>query len=73
MKHNELISKLSKLKMEETSLKRSLDVYYMDDKARTRAFNKIKKIKREIDKLNFKLRIEKEINNENSNTNNTKK
>lgn len=66
MKHNELISKLSKLKMEETSLKRSLDVYYMDDKARTRAFNKIKKIKKEIAQINFKLSLEKEMNNEKS-------
>lgn len=73
MKHSDLIDKLSRLKLEEVSLKRSLDTYYRDEKARTRAFNKIKKIKKDIDKLNFKLRIEKEINNENNNTNNTKK
>jgi len=66
MKHNELIDKLSRLKLEEISLKRSLDIYYRDEKARTRVFNKIKKIKKEIAQINFKLSLEKEMNNEKS-------
>jgi hypothetical protein len=68
MKHNDIIEKLSILKLEEVFLKRSLDTYYNNEKARTMAFNRLKKVKKEIDKLNFKLRIEKEINNENNNT-----
>lgn len=70
MKHNELIEKLSNLKLEEKNLKRVLDVYYRDENMRTKAFNKIKKVKKEIEQIKFKLKLEREINNENNNTNN---
>ena len=71
MKHNELIERLSNLKLEEKNLKRVLDVYYRDENMRTKAFNKIKKIKKEMEQIKFKLRLEKELKNENNNTNNT--
>lgn len=71
MKHNELIERLSNLKLEENNLKRILDVYYRDENMRTKAFNKIKKVKKEIEQIKFKLKLEKELKNENNNTNNT--
>ncbi len=71
MKHNELIERLSNLKLEEKNLKRVLDVYYRDENMRTKAFNKIKKVKKDIEQIKFKLKLEKELKNENNNTNNT--
>lgn len=67
MKHNELIERLSNLKLEEKNLKRVLDVYYRDENMRTKAFNKIKKIKKEMEQIKFKLRLEKELKNERNN------
>lgn len=67
--NSELIGKLSKLKLEETSIKRELDRYYRDDAIRSRMFKRLKQIKKEQDKLQFKLRMEKMIKNENSDTN----
>lgn len=66
MNNNELIDVLSKLQLEEKSLKRNLDINYCDEKTRTKLFTRIKEIKKEMDKINFKLRIEKEIRNEKS-------
>lgn len=67
MNNNELIDKLSKLKLEETSLKRELDKRYNDSKKRTELFTRIKDIKKEENKIEFMLRINKEIKNENNN------
>lgn len=64
--NNELIGNLSKLKLEETSIKRELDRYYRDDAIRSRMFKRLKQIKKEQDKLQFKLRMEKMIKNEKS-------
>lgn len=61
MNNDKLIEKLSKLKLEEASLKRSLDVKYCNKKTRTFLFNKIKKLKKEIEKVNFKLRMERKM------------
>ena len=69
MKHNELIEKLSNLKLEERCLKRSLDVYYMDAKRRNKAFNRLKEISNEIEQIKFKLNLERKIKDENNNTN----
>lgn len=66
MNNNELIDVLSKLQLEEKSLKRNLDINYCDEKTRTKLFNRIKEIKKEMEKINFKLRVEKEIRNEKS-------
>ncbi|MBO7527984.1 MAG: hypothetical protein J6T74_08900 [Clostridia bacterium] len=64
MEHNNLIEQLSNLKLEETCLKRALDVYYMDAKARTRAFNRLKEIKNDIELIKFKLMLERKIRDE---------
>lgn len=59
-----LIDRLTQLDLEEKSLKRNLDRYYCDEKIRTRLFNKIKAIKKEKEKITFKLRVERKMNNE---------
>ena len=61
MTNNELIEKLSKLKLEETSLKRELDKRYNNLKIRTDLFNRIKTIKREKEKIEFMIKVNKEI------------
>ena len=66
MNNNELIDILSKLHLEEASLKRNLDIKYCDEKTRTKLFKRLKEIKKEIEKINFKLRVKKEIKNEKS-------
>ena len=60
--NDKLIDQLSKLKLEETSIKRNLDRYYRDENTRTRLFYRLKEIQKEIKVVEFKLRIEKEMN-----------
>ena len=62
--NDKLIDKLSKLELEEKSLKRNLDRFYCNEKVRTKIFNRLKIVQREISNTKFKLRIEKEIRNE---------
>lgn len=59
--NNELIEKLSKLKLEENCLKRNLDVNYLDSELRTKLFKRIKENKKEIQLVKFKIRLEKEM------------
>jgi len=61
MKNDELIEKLSNLKLEENNLKRCLDTSYFDYEKRTELFNRIKGIKKEIQQIKFKIRLEKEL------------
>ena len=69
MKNDELIEQLSNLKLQEKALKRALDRVYNDVEMRTQLFNKIKKLKKEIDLIKFKIRLVKEMKkNENNNT-----
>lgn len=63
----ELIDKLSKLKLEETSLKRILDTKSFASKGKPRIFQRLQEVKKEIDLVKFKLRMEKELNNEKRN------
>ena len=63
MKHNELIEELSKLTLQEKSLKRNLDVCYYDSKKREKLFKEIDKVKKEIKKIKFKIRLEREMKN----------
>lgn len=62
--NDRLIDKLSNLELEEKSIRRGLDRYYMDDKARTRMFNRLKDLKKEKEQVKFKLRLERELRNE---------
>ena len=62
--NNELINQLSKLNLEKSSLKRSLDKNYYNTELRTKLFKKIKAVEIEIEKIKFKLRLEKEKKDE---------
>ena len=61
---NELINQLSKLKLERNSIKRNIDTNYRNRKIRIDLFNKLKEVDKEIEKVKFKLRLEKEMKNE---------
>ncbi len=63
MKHNELIEELSKLTLQEKSLKRNLDVCYYDSKKREKLFKEIDEVKKKIKKIKFKIRLEREMKN----------
>lgn len=69
-KNDILLDKLVRLELEEKSLIRNLNMYYCDNTIKNRLFAKHKKVKKEIEKVKFKLRIESEIrkNDRNSNT-----
>lgn len=70
MNNNELIERLSILKLQEKNLLRVLDRVYNDLDKRTRVFNQIKEIKKETESIKFKIRLEREMKkNGNSNTN----
>lgn len=58
--NNELINQLSKLKLEETALKRHIDRNYYNIEVRTKLFIRLKDVKNEIERIKFKIRLEKE-------------
>lgn len=64
MNNNDLIDKLSRLKLEETSIKRHLDNNNRNQKERHRLFEKLEKTRKEIEKIKFKLSLERKIKNE---------
>lgn len=66
--NDKLIEQLSNLELEEKSVKRGLDRYYTNKKYRERLFAKLDKIRKEKEQVKFKLRLEKELKNENNNT-----
>lgn len=57
----ELINKLSKLKMAERCLRRTLDMKSFTTDGKARIFNQILQIEKEIDLIKFKIRLEKEM------------
>lgn len=59
--NNELIEELSKLKLEEKSLKRSIDVTYYDKEKRTKYFLELRKVKNQIENVKFRIRLNKEL------------
>lgn len=63
-----MIDKLSKLKLEEKNLKRLIDCSFNRNE-RTRLFEKLKIIQREIRDTKDKIRIERMIKNEKSGKN----
>jgi len=71
--NDELINKLSELKLEETCLKRNLDANYLKKDIRKKMFGRLKQNKDEQNKIKFKLRMERELKNENNNTDYPKK
>ena len=50
--------------MNEKMIKRCLDVKCFDDESRRKCFVELQEIKRRIEKVKFKLRVEKEMKNE---------
>ena len=60
---NELITKLSNLKMEKNYIKRAIDTNYNKLNIRIELFERLKEIDKEIEKVKFKLKLEKEMKN----------
>ncbi len=71
MSNNKYIDILSNLKLRKNKLKRNLDIFQYDYEKRTNTFNEIKEVNKEIEKVKFKMNLErrlKKIENNNSNT-----
>lgn len=64
----DLINQLSKLKLEKTSLIRNLDLNYYNIRLRNKLFSKIKIVDKEIERVKFKIRMERLKKNANNNT-----
>ena len=56
-----LLDKLVMLEAEEKCLIRNLNIYYRNTKLKEKLFNKLKKVRKEIEQVKFKLRVEREI------------
>lgn len=63
--NNELINQLSKLTLEEKALKRHIDRNYYNLNVRTKLFARLKIVQSEINRVKFKLKLEKEKKNDN--------
>lgn len=63
---NNLYEELYDLQKKEENIKINLDVQYFDRKRRTLLFNELKKTKKEIEKIRFKIKMKEKINNEKS-------
>lgn len=61
--NNTLIERLSRLKMEESSLKRNLDKR-LNIAERTATFNRLKEVLKEEEMIKFKLKLQKEMEND---------
>lgn len=61
--NNKLIDELSMLVLKEKNLKRVLDIYFYDPRKRTEAFNELKQVKKDIEKVKFKLNVERKMRN----------
>lgn len=61
--NNTLIDKLSRLKLEETSLKRNLDKR-LSVNERTKTFNRLKEVLKQQEMIKFKLKLQKEMEND---------
>ncbi len=68
-KNDKLINKLAMLLAEEKSIIRNLNTYYVDKNRRCGLFKKLKKVQNDIQKVKFKLRIEREIRKDDKNNN----
>ena len=64
-----LIDELTKLKVEEKAIRRCLDIKYYDNDKRTEMFAKLKECKNNIEKVKFKIRMERKLNAKNNDTN----
>lgn len=64
-----LIEKLSNLDLQRNCILREIDLYYYDKNKRQTHFEMLKKVDKEIKTVKHLLRIESEMKNANSNTN----
>ena len=64
------LDKLTELSLKEKTLKRTIDskVFY-DIKKRTKLFNELKEVQKDIKKYKMLLKLEREMKNANNNTN----
>lgn len=69
MNRRELIDELCELEMKEKAFKRALDVTYYDNNKRLKNFEGLKETQKQIKFVKMKLRLLKEMQNENRNTN----
>jgi hypothetical protein len=65
---NKLLEDLTNLKNEEKALRRCLDISYYDNEKRTELFKKLKECKINIEKVKFKIRMERKLNVKDNNT-----
>lgn len=63
--NDNLISQLSKLKLEKSCIKRNLDRNYYNATIRAKMFKDLKEIDNEIKKVKFKIRLERIKKNDN--------
>lgn len=61
---DDLLNELAQLTLKEKMIKRCLDVKCFDDESRRKCFVELQEIKKKIEKVKFKLRLEKEMKNE---------
>ena len=61
---DDLLNELAQLTLNEKMIKRCLDVKCFDDESRRKCFVELQEIKKKIEKVKFKLRLEKEMKNE---------
>lgn len=65
---NKLIDDLTKLNAEEKALRRCLDISYYDSNKRAEIFKRLKECKKNIEKVKFKIRVERKLNVKDNNT-----
>lgn len=63
-----LLKELKNLTDEETMIRKNLERKYFDPYKRKQLFERLKDIKKDIQKIKFKLKMERIIVNENNNT-----
>ena len=61
---DDLLNELTELTMNEKMIKRCLDVKCFDEESRKKCFVELQEIRRRINKVMFKLRVEKELKDE---------
>ena len=69
MTRNELLDELVKIEIEEKSVKRNLDINYLNPSTRTKMFYRLNELKKMKKKVKFMLSMERKMKNENNNTN----
>lgn len=56
---NNLITQLSQLKLEKSCIKRNIDRNYYNAELRTKLFTDLKEVEKEIERVKFKIRLER--------------